>query len=441
MTPVVTQSALSASSPTIPYRDDLRRVERAGFFSWPATETANVDGWVWRSSGGGYGRTNSTFTLDFDGGDVGAAIAKVEAYYQMRGRRARFRVSEVSEPVGLADALRARGYTIERPCLIMAKATQFRRPDLTGVEWTPSPSPNWLRVYFGVIDEARRLAAPDILARIPAPLAYFSCRRRGITLSCGLATIEDGIATVECMATREETRRRGGARAILGGIETWAHEEGAHTLHLEVMASNVEAVALYRSFGFEQVGTYSYWVADAMATAPLDDGAAAHLKGWERLASVSLPSTRGEVIDPAALPGRAVVVVYPWTGRTGLPNPPAWDEILGAHGSTPQLEGFRDRHEAFQAAGVRVLAVSGQTTEHQRELVERLKLPFDVLSDATSAMRAAWKLPVFTAGKQTLLRRLTLVLNDGVPEHCFHPVHPPTSHADEVLAWLAANRL
>jgi peroxiredoxin len=85
--------------------------------------------------------------------------------------------------------------------------------------------------------------------------------------------------------------------------------------------------------------------------------------------------------------------------------------------------------------------VSGQTTEHQRELVERLKLPFDVLSDAGGALRAAWKLPVFAAGKQTLLRRLTLVLNDGVPEHCFHPVHPPADHADEVLAWLAANSL
>ncbi len=424
---------------SVPYRDDLRRVERASFFAWPALESANVDGWVWRHSGGGYGRSNSTFTLDYDGTDLNASIAQVEQYYQWRGRRARFRISEVSEPPELKAALRARNYRIETSALIMAKATQLRKPDLTGVEWTQFPSPNWLRVYFGVLDEPRRRIAPEILGLVPVPLAYVSCRRRGITLSCGLATLEDGIATIECMATREETRRRGGARAILGGIENWAHGEGAHTLHLQVAADNVAAIALYRSFGFELVGRYDYWVADAMAVAPYDDAAASHFRTGQTLPWLRLASTRGALIDPAAPAGRSVVVIYPWTGRPGLKNPLEWDELLGAHGSTPELEGFRDRHETFRAMGVRVTAISGQSTEHQRELVQRLGLPFEVLSDVNGHLQQAWQLPTFATGGETFLRRLTLVLRDGHIARCFHPVHPPAEHAVQVMRWIATN--
>ena len=437
MSGAATPSA-SPSSP-IPYRDDLRRVERASFFAWPALESANVDGWVWRSSGGGYGRSNSTFTLDYDGTDLSASIAKVEQYYQYRGRRARFRISEVSEPPELKDALKARGYGIEATALIMAKPAQLRKPNLAGIEWTQFPTPNWLRVYFGVIDETRRRIAPGILAMVPAPLAYFSCRQRGITLSCGLATIEDGIATIECIASREETRRRGGARAILGGVENWAHEEGAHTLHLQVSADNAGAIALYRKFGFEEVGRYDYWVADPMATPHYDDGAADSFGIGRQLPSVRLPSVRGGMIDPGALPGRAVIVIYPWTGRPGLKNPLEWDEFLGAHGSTPELEGFRDLHQTFRAMGVRVVAIGGQGTDHQREMVGRLGLQFDVLSDGYGHLRQAWQLPTFATGGETFLRRLTFVLRDGRIAKVFHPVHPIATHVADVMAWLATN--
>ena len=428
-----------ADQPTVPYRDDLRRVERAGMSAWPALETANVDGWLWRYSGGGYGRANSVFTLDFAGPDLEAAIDTIEMYYQFRGRRARFRLSDVSEPAGLTMALEARGYRPEPENLILAKAVESRKYDLREVEWTSLPSPNWLRVYFGVIDEPRRRSAPEILAAVPHPLAYFSVRRRGITLSCGLATIEDGIATLECIATREETRRRGGAKAILGGIEAWARQEGAHTLHLQVAGTNTAAVALYRKFGFEPVGRYTYWSADAMRVPPIDFGDSDHLRTGQRLASVRLGSVRGGVIDPSQAEGRTVIVIYPWTGRPGRNNPGEWDELLGAHGSTPELEGFRDLAMTYRAMGIRVIAVSGQTTEHQRELVQRLGLPFEVLSDAGGHLRDAWRLPHFWTGGEPFLSRLTLVLRHGRLAKRFFPVHPVASHAGEVLDWFATN--
>ena len=419
-----------------PYLDDLRRVERAGLSAWPALETGYADGWLWRASGGGFGRTNSVFTLDYEGLDADATIAEVEQWYRWRGRRARIRVSDVSEPVGLANLLKLRGYTPESPSLIMAKPVAKRLADLSGVEWSQYPSPNWLKVYFGVLDEPRRRTLPDILAMLPAPHIYVTVRRRGITFSCGLGVLEDGIVTLECIASREETRRRGGARAVLAGIEDWALKEGAHTLHLQVAANNDAAIALYRSFGFEIVGRYAYWVADAMDTAPYDGGEAENFAAGRVLPGVSLPAVRGGLIDPCSGAGTTLVAIYPWTGRPGLPNPAEWDEILGAHGSTPELEGFRDRAAGFERLGARVLAVSDQSTEHQAEMVKRLGLPFDVLSDVDGLLNQAWRLPVFEAGAKTFLRRMTLVLKAGEIVKTFYPVHPPARHAAEVVASL-----
>jgi peroxiredoxin len=45
-------------------------------------------------------------------------------------------------------------------------------------------------------------------------------------------------------------------------------------------------------------------------------------------------------------------------------------------------------------------------------------------------------LPTFETSGMTLLKRFTLVLDDGTVEHVFYPVFPPDTHAEEVIAWL-----
>ena len=168
----------------------------------------------------------------------------------------------------------------------------------------------------------------------------------------------------------------------------------------------------------------------------LNDGAADHLEPGTRLPSLTLPATDGSEIDLAAFKGRSLLIVYPWTGRPGHPNPPDWDEIPGAHGSTPELEGFRDRHADFLGLGVRLFGLSHQTTEYQRELAGRLALPFSILSDAEGRFAAALRLPSFVTGGEAYLQRLTLVIEDGRIETVFHPVPTPARHAAEVQLWL-----
>ncbi len=172
---------------------------------------------------------------------------------------------------------------------------------------------------------------------------------------------------------------------------------------------------------------------------PQDDGAAAHLPG-AHVPSCPVPSTDGGRVDLAALRGRTVLYAYPRTGRPDqAPLTPEWDAIPGARGCTPQACDVRDHHGGLTAAGARVLGVSTQSPADQQEAVARLHLPYPLLSDTELALASALRLPTFEVAGTVLLRRLTLVVLDGVVEHCWYPVFPPHTHAKDVLAWLRTN--
>jgi peroxiredoxin/putative methionine-R-sulfoxide reductase with GAF domain len=173
--------------------------------------------------------------------------------------------------------------------------------------------------------------------------------------------------------------------------------------------------------------------------APEDDGAAAHLLG-RRLPAIALASTMGRPmrVDIAPEPSeRLVLYAYPRTGRPGQdPLTPDWDLIPGARGCTPESCSFRDHAAELHAAGAAVAGLSTQDTEYQREAATRLQLPFALLSDAALTLTRAVELPTFTVAGQVLLKRLTLIVRDGVIEHVFYPVFPPDTHASLVLEWL-----
>jgi peroxiredoxin len=157
-----------------------------------------------------------------------------------------------------------------------------------------------------------------------------------------------------------------------------------------------------------------------------------------RMPSIALPATDGATVDLSSLPGLMVIYVYPRTGIPGIDNPPGWDLIPGARGCTPQTCSFRDHFAELKALGVDYLfGLSTQNTAYQREVADRLHLPFAIVSDEHFKLTEALRLPTFQTSGMRLLKRMALVIRDGKIEHIFYPVFPPDRNAGDVVAWLA----
>ncbi len=171
--------------------------------------------------------------------------------------------------------------------------------------------------------------------------------------------------------------------------------------------------------------------------APEDDGGARHLAGMQ-VPAIALPATDGASVSLGSLSGLTVVYAYPRTGRPGdIAVVDDWDMIPGARGCTPQSCAFRDHHADLAKAGAaRVFGLSTQDTAYQREMAERLHLPFLVLSDEGLALTRALRLPTMQIASLMLLKRLTMVIEDGRIVKVFYPVFPPDRNAADVLAWL-----
>jgi len=169
---------------------------------------------------------------------------------------------------------------------------------------------------------------------------------------------------------------------------------------------------------------------------PKDDGGARHLHGMP-MPDLELPSTSNRLVNLSKINApRIVVYCYPMTGQPGKALPAGWDDIPGARGCTPETCGFRDHHKDLAKFHAEIFGVSTQTTVYQQEMVKRLAVPFEVLSDEHFAFTKALRLPTFTVEGMTLLKRLTLVVRTHRIEHVFYPVFPPDKHAEEVIAWL-----
>jgi peroxiredoxin len=174
---------------------------------------------------------------------------------------------------------------------------------------------------------------------------------------------------------------------------------------------------------------------------PTDDGACDHLRG-AMLPSIGLTTTSGARAD-LSREGQPWLVVYcyPRTGRPDqdLPGGAAsWNAIPGARGCTPQSCAYRDHHAELAALGATVYGLSTQDTEYQTEAVERLHLPFPLLSDARLEFARALRLPTFTSVGMELIKRLTLIARAGRIEEVFYPVFPSDADAGRVMEWLAA---
>ncbi len=170
---------------------------------------------------------------------------------------------------------------------------------------------------------------------------------------------------------------------------------------------------------------------------PVDDGACNHLDG-SLIPSIALNSTSGRQVDLSKQHGVLVVYIFPMIGRPDGSPMTGWNEIPGARGCTPQSCEFRNIHADFKKLGVSVYGLSAQPYDEQIEAVARLNLPFELLNDSALALANALALPTFEYNNLRIIKRMTLIIKDGIIIKVFYPVFPPNENAAVVFAWFTS---
>lgn len=149
-----------------------------------------------------------------------------------------------------------------------------------------------------------------------------------------------------------------------------------------------------------------------------------------------LVSHRGDTVDPIAT--TPWTVLYCFAGADapgGRFYPPGWGDIPGAAGCTLESTTYRDRHQAFAAAGVTVRGVSTQRPDQLAAFAAHAELPFSLLSDTDLTLAASLRLPTFRAAGVDRLKRLTLVVDhQRIIRGVLFPVTDPAASVDEALA-------
>ena len=168
---------------------------------------------------------------------------------------------------------------------------------------------------------------------------------------------------------------------------------------------------------------------------PLDDGASSQLLE-KSLPNVVLYSTCGKQVNVSHIKSKVVFYCYPMTGQPGIKLPDGCDSIPGARGCTPQSCSFRDHYQELQALNTQVYGISTQESAAQIEAVTRLHLPFELLSDVDLKLTKALQLPTFEVENKQLIKRLTLIAQEGKIIKVFYPVFPPDKNAQDVIDWL-----
>ena len=98
---------------------------------------------------------------------------------------------------------------------------------------------------------------------------------------------------------------------------------------------------------------------------------------------------------------------------------------------------LRDHYVELSALGANIFGLSIQNSEYQKEMLERLHLPFLVLSDVNFKFCDAMRLPTFEVNGMRLLKRVTLITESNIVVKVHYPIFPGDSDAAWVIEQLS----
>jgi ribosomal protein S18 acetylase RimI-like enzyme len=253
--------------------DSVLLIEQLAANAWPAAIVQIVDGWLLRRTPGVARRRSNSALPPPAAADATAArqaqiVDLAERFYARHNQAPLVQVSPSELHQALDGELAARGWRRQAPTLVLtapiSRVLHGQEATSVAVAVTETLTPRWQAAWAAVEGRADATATGQlVLSRIGPPAAYVTATGDGDTgvLAVGMLVVERGWAGVFCMATRPRARRRGMATAVLRCGASWAADQGARQLYLQVEEHNLAALRFYTRLGFQPSHHYHYRVA------------------------------------------------------------------------------------------------------------------------------------------------------------------------------------
>jgi N-acetylglutamate synthase len=240
---------------------EIRDLELRAFQAWPALESQSHSGWVRRFAGGYTKRANSINAIEVGARFSPDVMAELERPYRERRHRPIWRLTPLA-PAETDAALAGRGYRRIDESLVQRAHLDERFTADPAVHIAAVPRADWLAGFAGLSPVApeHRETMGRMLHAIAAPVGFASVEEDGQSLGFALGVVDGDHVGLFDVLVAPTARRRGLARRLTQSIGAWGRTHGARFAYLQVVATNLAALALYKDLGFETVYSYAYRV-------------------------------------------------------------------------------------------------------------------------------------------------------------------------------------
>jgi N-acetylglutamate synthase len=243
--------------------DRIRLLEDLGADAWPAATTVRLQGWRLSLDAGVTRRANSVLpNATRPLGDADALIDAVERRYRAENLRPCFKLTAAAEPADLDRRLAQRGYHAEGHSLVLVADARRVAPSQApqvAIALDERPTRAWLDACWPATSyAAERAARQEIVTRLRLPRAFGLARFDTTAAGAALAVADRGWAGLTAVHTLPKQRRRGIAQSLVRALASWAIEQGAEQLYLQVERDNAPARRLYAGLGFSEAYRYHY---------------------------------------------------------------------------------------------------------------------------------------------------------------------------------------
>ncbi|MEO5700446.1 MAG: GNAT family N-acetyltransferase [Casimicrobiaceae bacterium] len=243
--------------------DVATRIEEASLNALQTQSQVFYDGWLLRLSPGSAKRARSVSAHFGSTLALEHKIAYCERLYARRALPMLFRITPFVRPADLEKVLIARGYVVFDNTLVQVMALD-RPPDLpplpdnVQVRTVDAASFAEIAALLRGSDTVQRDAHLERLAHSPLESRFVVVEADGERVATAQLAADDDVAGLFDVITAEHARGRGYATAAVGRLLVWAWEHAMRIAYLQVTATNMPAVAIYRRFGFASLYSYHY---------------------------------------------------------------------------------------------------------------------------------------------------------------------------------------